>query len=493
MLGTRKVLLYPLVVATLPNVFLWAENTHASITLAEFMVPFAVVLVLTSLLLILLRLVIKDDVKVSIVASILLAAFFSYGAIHSSMESHRVILAGQFVGRHRYLLAVAALIVLAGVWITLKSKGDLAPLARAVVYSALVLVLFNGARVAVASLRSSETSNATADFDSPGPSQLAGIEQLPDIYYMIFDTYAREDVLETVNDFDNSQFVQSLEDKGFYFPPGAKSNYPTTALSLFSSLRMRYMVPDDYVRNRIADNEILNFVHSRGYLYVHLDSGFGGFSRRNPYADIEFLADSPTQLLLSDYGLILLYSTAMPAIASTAGIDLNAPFAANTRNQFNANMEFLRTIPDMPESTFTFNHNFPPHQPAIFDRDGNPPEQASYQLDPDVWPTKQYTDEIFYLNKRIEEVVDDILENSPTEPVIIIQGDHGSRSGYHLVEYETTGILNAYYLPEYCRSGLYPTITPVNTFRMVFNSCLGANFDLLEDTSYRNQFGDRIH
>ena len=107
-------------------------------------------------------------------------------------------------------------------------------------------------------------------------------------------------------------------------------------------------------------------------------------------------------------------------------------------------------------------------------------------------PTKQYTDEIFYLNKRIEEVVDDILENSPTEPVIIIQGDHGSRSGYHLVEYETPGILNAYYLPEYCRSGLYPTITPVNTFRMVFNSCLGADFDLLEDKIYRDQFGGPI-
>ena len=50
--------------------------------------------------------------------------------------------------------------------------------------------------------------------------------------------------------------------------------------------------------------------------------------------------------------------------------------------------------------------------------------------------------------------------------------------------FENTGILNAYYLPRYCRSGLYPGITPVNSFRIVFNSCFSAEFDLLPDETY---------
>jgi len=481
--GARKVLFYPLVVAALPSVFLWAENTDAGITFAEFIMPFAAVMFLTTLLLFLLRLVIRDSAKVSVVVSILLVAFFSYGAIHDLMLNYKVFLAGEFVGRHRYLLTALVVIVLPGLWFTLRFRGDLAPLARAVAFAALVLVLFNGGRIAIAATHSSAPSSATGDFYSPGPSPLAGIEQLPDIYYIILDGYANDNVLKTVHGFDNSQFVESLKDKGFFFPPEARSNYRSTALSLHASLRMRYPSPKDWVMYRFANNEVLNFVQSRGYDYIHLDSGFG-FTRRNPYADVEFLADNPIQLLLTDYSLILLGSTPLPPIAHTLGVELFAPFATNSRNRFNDNMQFLRTIPDMPGPTFTFNHNLPPHPPNIFDRDGNLPVQAGYQGGTDAWTSQQYTDEIFYLNKRILLVVDDILERSPTEPVIIIQGDHGSRPDVGRRLDIFTGILNAYYLPEYCKSALYATITPVNTFRVVFNSCLGADFDLLEDMIY---------
>jgi hypothetical protein len=31
---------------------------------------------------------------------------------------------------------------------------------------------------------------------------------------------------------------------------------------------------------------------------------------------------------------------------------------------------------------------------------------------------------------------------------------------------------------------LYPTITPVNTFRLIFNAYFGGNYEMLEDISY---------
>ena len=40
---------------------------------------------------------------------------------------------------------------------------------------------------------------------------------------------------------------------------------------------------------------------------------------------------------------------------------------------------------------------------------------------------------------------------------------------------------NAYYLPEKCREYLYDEISPVNTFRVVFNCLYDANFPLLQD------------
>ena len=44
-------------------------------------------------------------------------------------------------------------------------------------------------------------------------------------------------------------------------------------------------------------------------------------------------------------------------------------------------------------------------------------------------------------------------------------------------------ILNAYYLPGY-DGDLYATISPVNSFRLVFNSYFGGEYDMLEDVSY---------
>ena len=45
-------------------------------------------------------------------------------------------------------------------------------------------------------------------------------------------------------------------------------------------------------------------------------------------------------------------------------------------------------------------------------------------------------------------------------------------------------IFNAYYLPSVDKSKLYPTISPVNSFRLVFNEYFGGNYDLLPDKSY---------
>ena len=45
-------------------------------------------------------------------------------------------------------------------------------------------------------------------------------------------------------------------------------------------------------------------------------------------------------------------------------------------------------------------------------------------------------------------------------------------------------ILNAYYFPGGDEGLLYPTITPVNTFRVVFNRYFDRDLELLEDVSY---------
>jgi hypothetical protein len=54
-------------------------------------------------------------------------------------------------------------------------------------------------------------------------------------------------------------------------------------------------------------------------------------------------------------------------------------------------------------------------------------------------------------------------------------------------------ILNAYYLPDAGGGELYESISPVNSFRVLFNTYFGGKLELLADTAYfyddkRSQF-----
>ena len=95
-----------------------------------------------------------------------------------------------------------------------------------------------------------------------------------------------------------------------------------------------------------------------------------------------------------------------------------------------------------------------------------------------------------YLNSRLIDVITAILENSPTPPIIIIQGDHGPGAYYDTLELDESclierySILNAYFFPDQAYEALYPSISPVNSYRVILNQYFGANLELLEDRNY---------
>lgn len=109
-----------------------------------------------------------------------------------------------------------------------------------------------------------------------------------------------------------------------------------------------------------------------------------------------------------------------------------------------------------------------------------------------------YREQLIFTNRKVKEMIESILTNSPQAPIVVLQGDHGPISDREVdrsteledgvVEYalvrERFAILNAIYYPDGNYERLYADMTPVNTFRLLLNQHFGATHDRLDDVVY---------
>ena len=133
---------------------------------------------------------------------------------------------------------------------------------------------------------------------------------------------------------------------------------------------------------------------------------------------------------------------------------------------------------------FSYIHLISPHPPFVFDAEGNPNYPPDFWNEQREYPydnyQKGYIGQMTYLNKKVLTAIDTILAESETPPIIVIQGDHGA---WMQPKNLRMWIFNAYYFPGH-EDVLYPTVSPVNTFRLIFNTYFGGKYEILEDQSY---------
>jgi len=208
---------------------------------------------------------------------------------------------------------------------------------------------------------------------------------------------------------------------------------------------------------------------SVGYRYIYVTGGV-------PLNDMERYAE-----VYSYSGLFgLRVSNFVQSLADTTAL---SPPARYLGGLYGANsilyaFDALAEVPNIEEPTFCYSHIICPHPPWFFDSDGL---RKSILPQSGTNVQQGYVGNLLFINKKVETLIDEILSKSSTPPIIILQGDHGlwwvEEAHQH---YE---ILNAYYLPGKDNSILYDTITPVNSFRIVFNLYFDTDYELLEDES----------
>ena len=506
----RNILL-PFLIACYPISSLLAENIDW-VQPADAARSLLITLIAAILLLLLARLITKDWGKASLMAALAILIFFSYGHIYAMVRS---LPNGITISRHRYLIPIWIAVFALFSFLILRHRGALDTLIGYLSIVAGIALVFPIYSIASYKLA---PDPSTATQSKPPIHLTVNDEVLPDIYYIILDAYAREDVLNTIFEYDNAPFITALEERGFYVVPDARSNHAQTSLSLTSSLNMEYvqaLVPhaDPKSSNReplwnlIQHSEVRRALENAGYETVTFSTGFPGSDIQD--SDYYFAPSTTTivpQFISANAFEGLLLDTSAAKIITDASTllprffpDFKYPYKIHQARILNI-LDTLPEIPDIESPTFAFAHVLAPHAPFVFGAEGQllEPEQPynlRFKLEgDDEEELKQYiegyNDQVTYLNARMLPIIDEILEGSETPPIIIIQGDHGPAAESGKLSYvtERMRIFNAILVAPEVSEKLYADLTPVNTFRLLFNAYFDAGLQLLPDNSYYSEY-----
>jgi len=317
-------------------------------------------------------------------------------------------------------------------------------------------------------------------------------ETLPDIYCIIMDRYANEHTLKDVFGFDNTEFLDALRARGFYVASKSIGNYARTHLSLPATLNLQYInhITDilrresyyRFLREQARDHLVGRFLKSKGYRLYHMGSWWE-VAASNPYADINITRQGMGELPGVLWSGTMLY----PVLAY-----LGYGFRNEHRDRVLWKLDRLKQVAREPGPKFVFAIFVLPHQPYVFNRDGSYPDR--FQLNRQT-TAESYVNQLVFTNTHILALVDTILAVSKTPSIIVLQSDEGPRANDCFEprdELTNTRarfrVLNALCLPGVDSSWFYSSMSPVNTWRLIFDRYFGTRFGLLEDRSFEMDY-----
>ena len=501
--GVLSIPWYPWLSVSIPILHFLASN-RLHFTIADAAVPLGVTLACTTLSVGVLRLGLRDWHRASAVVTTVAVTVFAYGHLGN-------LLAGRIDERAFFACAVVLAVVLP----LLASDMRVSRATTFLNVTSATLLLFSVVSLAggtsITNSRASFTDTMTMDSltDHLPPFNLDQEQDYkPDVYHIVLDTYPRHDALEG---FDNREFINALESRGFYVAKRATSNYATTIPAIVSMLNMEYaheimrrdlVQQTDVIINQGRYNALVAILKSLGYAYVHLESGFEA-TNQAPLADV-FVTFTPSGVLScskkSELGHSvcgvsgqgdsalrflreLLQTTIFkPLVGGGLKPGSTEPYEYWSPRRTLDMFEFLSTplVLDVPR--YTFAHIVKPHGPMTFDRHGNFISDASRDVgfgdDHDPSVPNAFTGQLLYINKLTLNMIDRVLESyGDSPPIIVITGDHGRSDGNG----DSHAILAAFYLPRGGDSVLYPTISSVNLFRVILDFYFGLGLGRLED------------
>ncbi len=488
----RPPVLHPFLFALFPILALYAHNIRSiPVPLKEAAGPLALSLAAAAVLFLALAAAFRSPAKAGLAVSIIVLWLLSFGHLAGWVAYWTE---GLFT---RSLFFATALLIALALFAVVRSRRDFAGVTRVLNVVSATLVLLNVASVAH-TLAGKPRIAAGPEVKASGPT--AG---RPNIYYLVLDAYTRGDILQEVFSFDNAPFLAGLEARGFTVAGRSYANFNLTHQSLASSLNFSLL--DDVARDAgaassdreplysmIRENRVMAFLKGQGYRLITVSSSIEPTDFRSVDRYFGFASSE------SEFRSVLLNTTPWPVLFGSARSAES--YDAHRRRILNA-FHALEESPREKGPFFMFVHIMAPHPPFVFGPNGEP-------VDPGYLFAMVDADRLHGANPAALPGIHPPLPGpaglpqhqdpggggrhpagSAAPPVIVVQGDHGSRAYTDFDRPEASyfkenlAILNAYHLPGGAASLVYPGISPVNTFRLIFKHYFGADLELLEDRS----------
>ena len=509
---------HPFLIAFFPIIAVYSVNIGL-IQLEQFILTTLLVVGSAFLFFLCLKRILKNRKKAALIVTLSFIIFFSFGHVYNMLN--QISIDDVDLGSNRILLPIFAILFGIGSFLIIKTKRTLDNATSIANTISVVLIFVIVVMVGIETFGCDECliqqdtswyfdffSDEKIDFSSYFEDHSFSISEsgsLPNIYYIILDGYPRNDVLKKHVNFDNSEFTDLLKQRGFHVAENSHANYSFSSPSISSTMNMNYINflvdevgEDSRDYNPIlgkdfglyADNQVIKNFKLMGYKVVKIGLA-ATYLHEIPLADL-----SPCYKTIH-----LMDNRLFDAVGSTSmvGYFIERWAEEQQRQIILCDFEELpKASGYFEEPVFVWSHIMLPHFPLIFGPNGEPitPGQSLLTMNhPEYtgsgWNIKtQFVQQIQFANKKSIEFIDKILENEK-QSIIIIQSDHGSAFGINLQDPTDDDIiqrlsnLNAIYFPdEKHREVLTDDLTNVNTFRIVFNSYFGSDYEILEDQTY---------
>lgn len=405
-----------------PCIFIYSQNAGEA-NAADMLPFFGLFLTTAALILLALFLVFRDISRGAFVTCLAMLVVINFSLVADGISS----LLPWF--HAKFQLAFMVLIGLSLILLLLKKKPNMN-------VGCILLSLVFGTMSIVSFIAAIPKLISTAA-DTQDAQQTEEITQVietdkPNVYYLLFDEYGGDENLMTYFGYDNSQFYEALEQRGFSVSHSTYNSESCWTDTLVPNLlNLDYVVSDEmtekarreylknpYMAELLRDNGYsVNLINHRAYLRIE---------------DALELTEGQVEDTISEYllenSLFNKIDYFYNLINRQLFVDYRDNYVAPLNNCFDQLKNCWQAAASGP--TLTISYIQSPHAPFVFNADGSTRDLTTgwYWKDSSLYPGQ-----LQYVNTKILEAIDNIQANDPGA-VILLMSDHGARVPLHMVE-----------------------------------------------------------